>query len=902
MSAITDAVPSTSRRGRLDTPFFRAKLRPPSPPRHLVPRPRLAALLDELTEYPIAAIVAPAGSGKTVLAADWVSRSGRPCAWLALDAAERSVTELRSSLVTALDVLAPGRTDGSRHLRPGDDVSATLARLSASNGHTSPMTLVVDNVDRVGDDDAARAVLTSLVEGRPPGLHLLLLSRRRPPLRVDRLRASGELADISFGTLRFSEEEAALLLTRLCPELRDDELVAAVERANGWAAALQLTALAIRSHRATATPSVPPMSSARPSRRSQYAGGDAPIDDYLGERLIDEYLWEEVLQSERPELVGLLHSAAVVGRINYGLAEALTERPDAGDLLEEADAAGLFLTALQGGWFEVHSLVRDTLLTRLQRRSPDGLRKKHARAAQWFESLGDDVAALDHWLAAERPADALRVLSDLALPLMDAGRSARVVDALAQIPADVASRDPDDATRFAWCHLAAGGPAFLDVLSVAESAAASLAEPSPSGLRTLRATSSWLRADWERAASQARRANEPADLAAGDPVSRFSWRMITCGIALDEGWDDRHPVVGQAWAACLKDPASRWSFEGARAVGLALAGSPLDAKRVADSARDVAGSGRHESLRLTLALADAIIDRELDHRASARTLLEDLATTSTYPDPVLQLVAQLELVRLRMSAGEMEAASAQLDESDRLYARLASASPGAAESDAAPDSPPCGLVARAGVDLALAMDDPTTAARWAAHVTDTFWGPVSTAKIDLARGRSDDAEHAVRRAEPRCVRHRVVSGLLLAQALAPRDRSAAAEAVVGTLDLAARHAMLRTVAAEGAPVMELIELAAWRVPDTWMDRLRHALVPTWTGHDAQRPIEDLTDREREVLRLLPSRLTIGEIASELYVSQNTLKFHLRAIYRKLGVESRSQAVDGARRMRLLPRG
>jgi LuxR family maltose regulon positive regulatory protein len=68
------------------------------------------------------------------------------------------------------------------------------------------------------------------------------------------------------------------------------------------------------------------------------------------------------------------------------------------------------------------------------------------------------------------------------------------------------------------------------------------------------------------------------------------------------------------------------------------------------------------------------------------------------------------------------------------------------------------------------------------------------------------------------------------------------------------------------------------------------------------PIDDLTDRERDVLRLLPSRLTLREIASELYVSQNTLKFHLRAIYRKLGVASRGGAVDSARQMRLLPRG
>jgi LuxR family maltose regulon positive regulatory protein len=125
--------------------------------------------------------------------------------------------------------------------------------------------------------------------------------------------------------------------------------------------------------------------------------------------------------------------------------------------------------------------------------------------------------------------------------------------------------------------------------------------------------------------------------------------------------------------------------------------------------------------------------------------------------------------------------------------------------------------------------------------------------------------------------------------------------VVDTLDLAARHAMLRTVASEGAPVMELIELAAWRVPGAWMDQLRHAMVPVWTGQDAQRPIDDLTDREREVLRLLPSRLTLSEVASELYISQNTVKFHVRSIYRKLGVMSRAEAVNAARRMRLLPR-
>src|SRR5215213_3168564 len=133
-----------------------------------------------------------------------------------------------------------------------------------------------------------------------------------------------------------------------------------------------------------------------------------------------------------------------------------------------------------------------------------------------------------------------------------------------------------------------------------------------------------------------------------------------------------------------------------------------------------------------------------------------------------------------------------------------------------------------------------------------------------------------------------------------RDRNAANRAVATALDVAVTHGMLRTVATEGAPLMDLIEMASWRVPDTWMDRVRRAMFGVWAARDAERPVDDLTDRECDVLRLLPSRLTLTEIASELYVSQNTVKFHVRAIYRKLGAVSRAEAVESARCMRLLP--
>ena len=126
------------------------------------------------------------------------------------------------------------------------------------------------------------------------------------------------------------------------------------------------------------------------------------------------------------ELVDLLVSTAVVDRMNYGLAEALTGRSDAGDLLLEAEERGLFVTGFDsGGWFEVHSLVREVLLAELERRSPERLREQHARAARWLESMGDGMAAIEHWLDAGEPAEALRLLAAISMSGLDVGGDRR---------------------------------------------------------------------------------------------------------------------------------------------------------------------------------------------------------------------------------------------------------------------------------------------------------------------------------------------------------------------------------------------------------------------------------------------------------------------------------------------
>ena len=151
----------------------------------------------------------------------------------------------------------------------------------------------------------------------------------------------------------------------------------------GWAVGVQMAALAAR------------------SRRAQ----QLIATELDSELLVDDYVWHEVLAVEDANVVDVLVETSVVDRINPSLAEALTGRTDTRELLERAEARGLFVNRIGvEGWFAVHALVRAGLLAELARRSPTLLAERHARAARWFEDVGEVPTALEHWLLARASA------------------------------------------------------------------------------------------------------------------------------------------------------------------------------------------------------------------------------------------------------------------------------------------------------------------------------------------------------------------------------------------------------------------------------------------------------------------------------------------------------------------
>jgi ATP/maltotriose-dependent transcriptional regulator MalT len=847
----------------------RSTLRPPAPTAHHVRRPRLLDLLADAVGAPLTLVVAPAGCGKTSLLTGWASETALPTAWLSLGDGDRDPARLWSRVIAALETLAPGCGDRARavHHGPASVPEAVDVLLDDLDERVAPASaLVIDDAHLVDDGPTAQS-LALFLQHLPAWLHAVVVSRRDPPLPLDRLRAGGYLREIHVAELRFTDGEARDLLSRLAPWLEDDQVDAAVARAGGWAAPLQLMALAARTARAGDATGAP-------------GSGD--------ETMIHDYVLHEVLGAEEPELVEALADVAVVERLTASLARALTGRPDAGDLLRRAEARGLFVHRLPGAGCRIHPLVRAALVARTAARAPGRVADRHARAARWCDEAGEVVPALEHWLLAGRPREVLRLLAVHHALLYDTGREATVLRTIAAVPHDVASADLTAMLEFAWCHLLVDRRRFIELVDrlawwADRPGTDPRIRPRVTMLQSISATVS---GRWVDGGTLARQAM--ATMGDGwwrDPLGRFGWNMVARDVALSERWDETADDVREAELALSRDPERRLTFEGTRALGQALAGRPVDALRVAAAVREAASTTNMAILRLELGVADALAHREIGDRGRALGELEALARTPAGSMLFCQVLAATELVHAHLDVGDVAAAREELTRAEALADAESVGRDGR------------GWIARAGTLVALAEGATGEARRWSDRIDDPFWAPVCAARIDLAVGGRADARAALDAAVPRSGRHAVVLAILRARASEHRDD--ALGHVAAAVERATGLGLLQTVASEGPDVVRLVECAAHRAPEQWMDRLRRSAIRSAQGPPAvaeQDATETLTGREREVLRLLVGRLTVREIAGELYVSPNTLKFHLKTIYRKLGVGSRAEAADVARRM------
>ena len=265
-----------------------AKFHRPAAPRHAVPRPALVARLNDglAAGRPLTLIAAPAGYGKTTLAAEWAAQIARPVAWLALDEADDDPLRFCTYFVAALQRVHPAI---GAELLPAllagqlpppaalvttllNDLDAALAinpsGLRRPEGFGATLVCILDDFHAI-QDAAILAVLQGLLAHAATGLHLALVTREDPALPLARLRARDQLTEVRGADLRFAGAEvAAFLRDGMGLALAESDLARLAERTEGWAAGLQLAALACKGRCPCRAALTPPRSWPRSAART----------------------------------------------------------------------------------------------------------------------------------------------------------------------------------------------------------------------------------------------------------------------------------------------------------------------------------------------------------------------------------------------------------------------------------------------------------------------------------------------------------------------------------------------------------------------------------------------------------------------------------------------------------
>jgi LuxR family maltose regulon positive regulatory protein len=845
-----------------------SRLRVPSLPPGHVARPRLLAALDQVTDAPLDLVSAGPGAGKTVLLADWTARHDM-VRWLRLT--PRDAAPHRFWPLFAAAFGAPAQdADGIDWIRAAPDLLPA-----------APVTLVIDGADALTDPDLLD-VLDQLIQAGYPRLRLVLCARSDPPLPLHRYRLAGLVREFRGSDLAMTAQEARDLLGAHGVRLTAADLDALLTRTEGWAAGLRLLAMRMQDR-------------ANPA-------------ECLSELAYDrgspgEYLMAEVLAAQPEPVRRMLVETSFLDEVTGPLADAVTGLDGCADLLAGLARSNSFVIATDpaGTRFRPHRLFAELLSDLLPRQATRDVPELMTRAAAWFERDGDLERALHLAVRAGDHRYAADLLARGGLAQAFAGRRdlpwASLRDLLARTDAAAGTTE---ARLTAAALTAATGDARTGDARTAGPGACAIPGPDPGDDPAMAVTADLI------SLIQALRAGDPGALgAAADALASNPrlphWPGLLAAVLFARAsmyfWHGRHDdaevLLKQALAAA--EASQSHALEADVCAMTAYADSYWARPRHADDAalrvRRIIASRPGLGTPLVLRLAE--MSRALtaaDFGAAHRALRAARLLDEGGSDPGLGRARVVEEASVLVCAGRSHEAVQLL--------RAAPREPELPMLDARRD------VILAGIETALGR--PQGAIRLLRpHHDGGFAGLVA-----VPRARAYLAMHDWRSAE-QCTRSVLAAvpapagprGLVEAMlceaqiAQAKDDGRRAVEMITDALDVADDEIVLPFLGLtdEFADLLARHRSVAMRWPAPAAVSHREEL----TGDLVPRTGPVLTDRECAVLRFLMTSMPTAEIASEMCVSVNTVKTHVAAIYRKLGVSKRREAVLRARELELL---
>jgi len=871
----------------MPTALLATKFFAPPKPAHDISRPSLSKRLDEGVSRKLTLVCAAAGFGKSTLVSQWAQDCPFPSAWLSLDVEDRDPSRFLEYLVASLEVISQTVGKGlAAMLRSSPPASAeTVLTLLVNQLSKIPgkLVLVLDDY-HLAASAGVNEVMTFLLDHMPAQLHVVVASREEPEISLARLRVSEQLVEIRQQDLRFGVEEADAFFNQGGDVRLSKSQVCALEaRTEGWVSGLKLAAQSLRMHK----------------------DPESFIAAFTGShQFVQDYLVEEVLRQQSPDVQSFLLRTSVLDRLYGPLCDAVLQNHGGEYILHQLDQANLFIVPLDSErrWYRYHHLFSDLLRQRLGQKQSAPL---HHRASQWYEEQGMEVEAFHQATLANDLHNAMRLIEGNGMPLYFRGLTAPVVQWLSSLTPKILNCSPSLWVAFSWSLLFSGQPGQIEEkLSGAEAALSRIPHDASttdtSGqIAVLHAWLAVYRKESEAIYTHASRALELLS-----PESRPARTAAHCALGVAQMFRGERAKASAAFHAVIGA-----GLTSGNVMFTAVASTALASIQVTDYQLHSAAATYREVIKMIgdpthvlgfeahLGLAKILYDwNALDEAESLVNLCSELVLLAKSRTEIGADLLRARLLFARQENLEAEtlvARAAAMTKIGQLTDRMREAS----------ELRVLHMLRHAAIDKAAELA--------LAHQL-----PAALARTLLAKGKGLDALRVIE-----AHRHMLEAELRTQDALKARVVQVIIHSAIGQAGEALK--LLRECVAQAQPQRSIRLFVDEGAPmKTLLSQLQHEtgmapyvsqLLDAFGGQLAQDkrvtkptgvtsshlPLGTFSDRELEILRLIQEGHSNQNIGERLFLSLSTVKWHNQNIFSKLDVQRRTEAVARAVQLKLL---
>jgi LuxR family maltose regulon positive regulatory protein len=885
---------------------------PPAYANKMMVRTQLELQLSTALRSKLTLLTAAPGFGKTTLLAEWIRQNKIPATWLTLDDGDNDPSRFWSYCFTALENLQAGVGQAALNLLQAaqtPSIETVLITLINSLSSCNEPTITHDFIFVLDDyhlieNSVIHSAVAFLLEKMPSQMHLIISGRNTPPLPLSRLRAKGQLSEISMSDLRFSSQETATFLQEVMGlYLTEDDLALLFTRTEGWITGLQLVALSL--------------------------GKRADVSSFLrnfkaSERFVFDYLAEEVLAQLPENTCSFLLKTSIVERMNSQLCEVLSEQSNGQAMLVALERSNLFVIPLdeERYWYRYHQLFAEFLRSRLPTAQLSGL---HKRASEWYEQNQLLPEAITHGLAAQDYARTAKLIEKTARALLGSGEITTLIKWLQSLPAELLDTNPHLHIFYAWTLIWVGEMTQaeqhlqrVEILSVANPVAATL----DTEIAIIRLTAAAFQVDIEQIISLT--AQIPLSSTQSNPFLR-GFQELSAAIVCEMHGDRKKAShfyrsaseIGRA-ASNLLVALVALSQQGDLEMGWGHLRRAVEIYQDALAFATVSTKVLPPASIAYLGLAQVFYEwNELDEALAYIRL--GLEAGQSLGNNMFLMMAHLCQARIKQATGDENGALTVLDE---LAQRLP------------PDSPAIvtDFIELIRARFCVTQGKLAEAGQWAERFDQSqltkntielqplrVYELTTLVRVLLAQAKPqeafkylDELQHDTLAQESTTTYIEVLVLKALAYNLTGQVNMAV-QTLTEALILAEPEGYVRLLLDEGlgvATLLKRVKSITGQLSKNYLHKLMAAsskqlniIALNESSHSKPESptlalLEPLSQREVAVLKLLKAGLSNQEIAQQLIVEVSTVKTHLIRLYSKLGVHNRAQAVIAAKTLNL----